>query len=398
VIARIGLWTAFATAHVWAITLGWLWPNQPMGDTYLVYEPWATSALTGGDVMGVDASWVYPPLALAPMIAAKTFVWFSSYSLAWAVLVAACDAVAFAFLLGRGTSRSRRIAAGYWIAFVALLGPIAIFRIDAISVPIALVGLLLAARHPVVAGALVGAATWIKVWPAALVATLVIASRRRWRVVWGGAIVSLAIAAVVVAAGGSENLFSFIAEQDGRGLQIEAVAATPFLFGVGGAVVEYSYEILTFQVAGAGTDAVSAALTPLMAVVVLLVCALGSWRLRGGSPVRLVLPPLAVALVAALIVTNKVGSPQFQSWLVVPILLWIVWDRRRAAGPAALVLVIALLTHGVYPILYQRVLETQTPALIVLAARNLAVVALLAWAVVALWSARVQARSSTLVG
>jgi RsiW-degrading membrane proteinase PrsW (M82 family) len=110
-----------------------------------------------------------------------------------------------------------------------------------------------------------------------------------------------------------------------------------------------------------------------------------------------VLPPLALALVAALIVTNKVGSPQFQSWLVVPILLWIVWDRRRAIAPAVLVLVIAALTHIVYPIVYQRILETQTPALVVLAARNVVLVVLLVWAVAAVWSARVQRTSSTLV-
>lgn len=395
--ARAGLWVAFVAAHAWAITLGWLWPNQPMGDTYLVYEPWATAALTGGGVMGVDSSWVYPPLALAPMIIAKTLVWFSSYSLAWAVLVAVLNAGAFAFLLGRGSSRPRQIAAGYWVAFIALLGPIAIFRIDAISVPIALVGLLLAARHPRVAGALVGAATWIKVWPAALVAALVVSLRSRLNVIWGGAVVSLVIAIVIIAAGGSENLMSFVAEQGGRGLQIEAVAATPFVFGFGGGVIEYSHEILTFQVAGAGTQAVSDALTPVMAVVVLAICGLGAWRTRQGATVVRVLPPLALALVAAFIVTNKVGSPQFQSWLAVPILLWIVWDRRRAKGPAILALVIAGLTHVVYPIVYQQVLLAQTPALLVLAARNIAVVALLVWALVALSSARVQQTSSTLV-
>src|SRR5690606_15103299 len=240
------------------------------------------------------------------------------------------------------------VAAGYWVAFIAVLGPIAIFRIDAVSVPIALIGLLLAARHPYVSGMLLGAATWIKVWPAALVAAVVIALRRRWSIVWGGATVSLAIAAVVAAAGGSAKLFGFIAEQGGRGLQIEAVAATPFLFGLGGGVVEYSFEILTFQVNAEGGEAVSAALTPIMAIVVVAAGLIGAWRVRGGSSVVRVLPPRALALVAALIVTNKVGSPRFQSWLVVPVILWLVWDRRRAAGPAALVLVIALLTHVVY--------------------------------------------------
>lgn len=382
---RVGpVWAAFLLAHAISATLGWLWPNQPMGDTYLVYEPWTELALSGQAIMGITDAWVYPPLALAPMVLAQTLVWFSSYSLAWVVLMTIVDVAAFAVLVGRGASRGRIAAGWFWAAFVVALGPICLFRLDAATVPIAVLGLLAAGRRPRVAGALVGAATWIKVWPAALVAALVIALRRRWDVVIGGAVVSAIIVAVVAFAGGAEHLLGFITTQGSRGLQIEAVAATPFLFGVGDAVVYYDREILTYQVRGDGVVEIAAALTPLMAIAVAAVCALGVWRVRAGSPLVRVLPPLALSLVVALIVFNKVGSPQFQAWLIAPLVLWIAWDRARAWGPALLALAVAALTHVVYPITYHLILAGDTVAVTVLAARNALVVALGVWAVVRL--------------
>ena len=93
-------------------------------------------------------------------------------------MVVLLDAVAFAILLGtRRLARTRRIAAWWWLGFLALLGPIAFGRIDAITVPLAITGLLWAAGRPRVAAALLTIGAWIKVWPAALLVALVVASR-----------------------------------------------------------------------------------------------------------------------------------------------------------------------------------------------------------------------------
>ena len=90
----------------------------------------------------------------------------------------------------------------------------------------------------------------------------------------------------------------------------------------------------------------------------------------------------------ALIVFNKVGSPQFVSWLAVPIVLGL---STAATGrgisfrtPAILALVIAALTQVMYPVLYGQLLALNVAMLLVLSARNLLYVALLVWAVVAL--------------
>lgn len=393
---RAVLWAAFAVVHLLVAVLGWWWPNQPMGDVYLVYEPWSTNALTGHGVVGITEPFVYPILALVPMIAAHGFAWIAGYTVGWAILVTVLDAVAFAVLVGPGRSRPRRWAAWFWLAFLALLGPIAMYRIDAITVPLAVLALLWLARRPAVASALLAAATWIKVWPAALLLAASVVVRRRWTLVIAAVTVSLGVSAFVIAAGGAAHLFGFVTEQTGRGLQIEAPVSAFWLWqsalGIGDAFVYYDRELLTFQVAGAGVDTVAALMTPLLAASVGAVLAIAVVKAaRGAAFVRL-LPPLALALVLVLIVVNKVGSPQFQCWLIAPIAWWIVVDRRAARIPAFVALAIAALTQLVYPLTYGGILAALVGPVALLTVRNALLVVLLVLVVVRL--ARVPVRAA----
>lgn len=385
------LWCAFLLAHVVTAGLGWVYPSQPMGDVVLVYEPWASSAVSGGSVVGVTETWVYPQLALLPMLLTQVLAAplvpllgaSNAYLLAWPVLVTVLDALAFAVLVGRSPSRSHRIAAWFWCAALALLGPIAIYRIDAITVPFAVMGGLWLASRPMIAAALLTAGAWIKIWPGAILLAAVVAGRARVRMLIAAAAVTAAVLATLLLLGADTEIVGFLSEQTGRGLQIEAVAATPFLWLAitGDARIEYSTEILTFQVSASGTDVVTALLTPVMLLVAMAVTAVGAAKaLRGASPARL-LPPLALSLVAALIVTNKVGSPQFHTWLIAPVVLWLIHDHRRAAGAAALVLVLCALTFAVYPLSYDGLLRAQPLPVLLITVRNLLLVALLAHAV-----------------
>lgn len=390
----LALWCAFLVVHVLTAGLGWVYPSQPMGDVVLVYEPWASSALSGGPIVGVTQTWVYPQLALVPMLLAAGLAAplvpllgiSSAYLVGWAVLVTALDAVAFGVLVGRNPTRARRVAAWFWSAALLLLGPIAMYRIDAITVPIAVVGGLWLVARPVVAAALLTIGAWIKIWPGALVVAAVVAARARVRVVLAAVVVTLGVVAVLLLLGADTEILGFLTEQTGRGLQIEAVAATPFLWlAVGGAArIEYSFEILTFQITAPWVDAVAAALTPLMAVAVLGVTAIGAVKaVRGASFARL-FPPLALTVVTVLIVSNKVGSPQFQTWLIAPVLLWIVLDRVRARTPALLVLALCLLTCLVYPLGYDALLRAEVLPVAVLTVRNVLLVVLLVLGVRAL--------------
>ena len=381
------LWCVFLGVHVITALVGWIYPSQPMGDVVLVYEPWATQALSGGPIVGVTETWVYPQLALVPMLLTTMLSMplipllgaSGAFLIAWAVLVTALDALAFRVLVGRAPARSRTTAAWFWSAALLLLGPIAIYRIDAITVPIAVVGGLWLMTRPALAAALLTIGAWIKIWPGVLVVAAIVALRSRLRMLLAAAAVTAGIVVVLVVLGADHELFGFLTEQTGRGLQIEAVAATPFLWlaVVGSARIEYSFDILTFQITAAGVDAVAALLTPLMLVIVAVIAVIGLVKTVRGASFHRLFPPLALALVVALIVSNKVGSPQFQTWLIAPVILWLVLDAARAKVPAMLVLVLCALTCLVYPLSYDALLRAELLPVLVLTLRNVLLVVLL---------------------
>lgn len=380
---RMPLWIAFVLVHAAVGALGFHLPSQPMGDVYNVYEPWSRQALTGEAIVGITQPWVYPQLALVPMVLAWGFSWLGDYTVAWAVLAALCNALGFAVLVGRGRSRGRGAAAWLWLGTILALGPVSLYRLDAITVPLAVVGCLWLVGRPWLAVALLTIGAWIKVWPAALVAAAVIAVRRRLAVVGAAAAVSALTLAVVVLAGGASFAFGFIGDQTGRGLQVEAPVSTVYvwltLLGVPGSTIFYNADIITFEVTGPAVDAVAAVMTPVLALVVVAVAGTGALKAWRGASFAGLFPPLALALVLAFIVTNKVGSPQYMTWLVPPLVLAVVLDRWRWAGPAAVVLFVSGLTQLVYPVMYDRLLVAEPTPVLVLTLRNAALVALFVW-------------------
>jgi hypothetical protein len=388
---RAALWVAFAVVHALLAWLNLVAPGYPMGDVTGVYRVWAETAQHGWLRMGIDTPWVYPILAFAPMTAALAFgsEW---YGQAWLGMVTVLDALAFSVLLGRGRmSLRRRAAAWWWVVFLALLGPIALGRIDAVTVPFAIVGLLWAAGRPRVAATLLTVGAWIKVWPAALVASLVVALRRRSDALVTAVALSVGILGVSLIAGSGLNAFGFVAQQAGRGLQVEAPLAVPWLWWiVGGSdetTIAYDRGILTFQVDGPGTDVAAALTTPLMALGVAAVLAVGIRAAARRAPVVALLPPLALAFTTVLMLANKVGSPQFVTWLAAPVILGIVLGGGRFLTPAALTGSIALLTHVIYPYWYGWLLIANPGFVLLLTLKVVLLFALLAWAVLRVWQA-----------
>lgn len=387
--SRAALWTGFGLVHAALIWLNLAGPGYPLGDVTAVYRHWAENAAHGWLRMGIDAPWVYPILAFAPMTAALAFgsAW---YAQTWLAIVTVLNALAFGVLIGRaGLSRPRRIAAWWWLGFLALLGPIAFGRIDAITVPFAITGLLWAAGRPRVAAVLLTIGAWIKVWPAALVAALVIAARRRLEVLTVAVSLSVGILGVSLLAGAGENAIGFVAEQAGRGLQIEAPLAVGWLWqivaGSKSVRIVYDRQILTFQIDGPGADAAAALTTPLMALGVLVVVLIGIRAVRRGAAFGRLLPPLALSFVVVLMLANKVGSPQFATWLAAPVILGLVLRPARFAVPALVAASIALLTHIIYPYWYGWLLIADPAFVFLLTIKSLLLVVLLVWGIRSLW-------------
>ncbi len=382
---RAVLWTLFVLVHAFVAWLGFALPNEPMGDVYRVYEPWSTQALEGRGIVGIAEAWVYPQLALVPMVLAHAFAWIAGYTIGWALLVTLMDAVAFAVLVGRGRSTGRVVAAGFWLAFVLLVGPVGLYRLDGFTVPIVVLACMWLVGRPWAAALLLAAATWIKVWPAAVLAAAVIAVRRRAALIGGALVVSALTIVAVVVAGGGAHAFGFVTEQATRGLQVEAPIATPYLWGallgIPGFSVYYSFDLLTFQVTGTEIDPVIAAMTPVLVVAMLLIAGLGAVAAVRGVRFVTLFPTLSLALVLGFIVTNKVGSPQYLVWLVPSLVAGLVVRRAVWVAPAVLALLAAALTQLVYPVLYAGILTPAPLAVIVLTLRNLVLIALFVWIV-----------------
>src|SRR6187402_3614665 len=107
---RAALWVAFLLVHALLAGINLWAQGGPMYDVTGVYHRWAELAADGSVRMGIDAPWVYPILAFAPMTLSLAFgpEW---YGQTWLAMVVLPDAAAFSVLLGtRRLSRTRRIA------------------------------------------------------------------------------------------------------------------------------------------------------------------------------------------------------------------------------------------------------------------------------------------------
>lgn len=393
----VGFAVAFVVVHALLWWLTSISANLPLGDVTITYRRWIETGHASGFWVGIHEDWVYPILAIVPM-AAAALGGVGSIGTGWLVLMIVLDAVACGFLW-RFRGLGVRVV-WWWLAFLLALGPIGLGRIDTVATVLALIGVAFVATRPAVASALFTAGAWTKVWPAALVGVLLLLRRGHRRGVVAGALVLTALIVLVdVLYGGAAHLLSFVGQQTGRALQIEAPLATPFMWaaasGAPGAAVYYNQEILTFEVSGAGTHAAAAVSTPLMAVVVVAGVVLALWAVRRGAHRAEAAPLLALLFVAALVATNKVGSPQYIGWFAVPIVWGLVAGRpsaRRFLPVAVAAIPMALLTQVIYPGFYDQVLTVQPWILVVLTLRNALEVAVLVWSVVAIVRLGVRAR------
>jgi len=94
-----------------------------------------------------------------------------------------------------------------------------------------------------------------------------------------------------------------------------------------------------------------------------------------------------LALVCALIVFNKVGSPQFFAWVGAAIAAGLALDDKPKVWliPALLSLVGAIITQLIYPWQYMPFIFGHTWMILLAAGRNLIYVILLVWALLKIW-------------
>jgi hypothetical protein len=383
------LLAGFVTLHVvfLAALLPTILTGSVLGDLPL-YRVWAEQALLNGVWQGIDVAWVYPIGAIVPIVLADA-AGPLLYQLLWFLMTAALNAGTVGILTDWGRAKGGYPAAWFWLLVTLLLSPVGLLRLEGLTAPLVIMGLVLLARRPVVATALLTIATWIKVWPAAVVLAIVATNRRRLRVIVTGAVLSGSVAVAVWLAGGLDHLTGFVTEQTDRALQLEAPVTTPWVWlaaiGHNGTAIYQNHDIATREVSGPGAGAAAAAMTPLMFLVlagifILMLVALR--RRRDPAPLMLL---GSLALVTTFVVLNKVGSPQYLLWIVPVVTVGILHDRAAWRVPAYLAVVISLLTTLVFPVFYLPLVRGDAGAVLLLTLRNGLLVVLLCWSVAALW-------------
>lgn len=379
----------------------------------LLYQDWIHKATASGP--GLSYDWVYPYLAALPMRMSVLVIDVLSTTprignlpnvhaaLAWFPLFATLTLLAILILLITTRGHRRAFAAAWlWIGFMLALGPISWTRIDVIATALAAmsVGLLAAPTYrktlspttqrvlliAAVVLAVVGA--WIKIWPVALVLTLAVVTPPNFTIrlsrtitLITAAATNLAIIAAGILAGGSlQHMLSFVTTQNDRGLQLEGVFSSPWLAGAvsnqPGFSIYLNEAISTYEVKGPGSSSILALLSPLLLLTILLIAALAVRADRRQHPDLFTWVFLATT--TSLIVFNKVGSPQFVSWLAVPLLAGILLSSSRWLTPGVTIFLIAELTR--YSMQYFYLTYNQPLAAALTITRNILEIVLLIYA------------------
>jgi Glycosyltransferase family 87 len=314
----------------------------------------------------------------------------TGYLIIFIAFMMALDA-AFAWMLWRLAGRRRDAAVSFWLIFVFFVGPLCYLRFDMLPAVLAGGALLAARRRPWITGVFTGLGAAIKLWPALLFPAFLAHRPDRKAVTFGFVAVGFGLALMSLIFGGWRRLISPLTWQSDRGLQIESIWATPLMLGRVLRPTEWTLDMSKFnayEVYGAGVSQLLtlsnvATLAGLGMIIVLHVRAL-----RNPEPSAVAVGMVVLATVAIMTVTNKTLSPQYLLWLGGPMAALLILqsgsvDRERVLLRRLVIalLVLAGLTHLVYPLLYNGLLGRHGTSMIIVATlvtavRNLGLVVL----------------------
>jgi hypothetical protein len=281
-------------------------------------------AIEGGALPYGDEELEYPPFSI-PVIVGPALVGegAEAYNEDFEIQMLVVD-LAIVLLLALalpGTARHVIAAlAVYTLGIVALSGivlgasdideaPLALGRFDLWPALLVLAAVLARERgRSATWSALLSAGVALKAYPLALYPALLRGERNLGRVAVAAAIPVVVAAAIVLGFG--DDFGSAIGYHADRGLQIEAVAATPLeIASINDTSAEAEYGSGSFNFVAGGAEAARAISIGLLVCSYALVLWAG-WRTRVSHL------KLATALLAVIVVFSPVLSPQFLFWLL----------------------------------------------------------------------------------
>jgi uncharacterized membrane protein len=304
------------------------------------------------------------------------------------ILLAIGTAAAVFWLARRRWAAESPLNATLLFAGLALAGaPLVVWRFDILPAFLTALALVAyAARRPGWSGLALGFGTLAKIYPAFLVPVFAAAHLFERRVRPAALIcLGAGIAVIVVLAGtflaAGSGAFSFLAYQQDRGVEIEsvkgAIALLSSVFGGPAAQVAFGFGAWQVKSAIIDTLALPEAVFEVVVIVALLAAGWISFArdVRTGGVVRPgTLVRYSLATLLAVILTNKVLSPQYLVWLL-------PFAALLPGRQSLLLLAIVALTTVLYPLTFQSLVTVQTPAVVALNVRNVMLIVFFVWVV-----------------
>lgn len=318
-----------------------------------LYTEWS-GQLAHDHTLPAGQLWQYPPGAAFVLLLPRLGLFAQGYLSCFVAAMLVFDLICFA-LIGLLARREGRDA-GVWVWLLAMpmLRAVPVLRFDPAATAAAIGALVVIHRRPAWFGALAGLGATIKVWPVA-----VLFGEWEWRRLLRACLAAGVAVALVFAVGKIAfhgDPLEFVKEQGGRGLQEEAVAATPWhLRQLVTGEEPFAYPRYGAAELASHPADVTADLLKWVSLAVLI--GIAAWWAARAKAIRAGRDDLKDAVVSRdfvftavllLVTASRVLSPQYMVWLFGLAAVSLTETRTRIARPAWIVIGAAILTTAPY--------------------------------------------------
>lgn len=351
---KIWIWAA-----VWLFTRGLIlshvgfW-NDSTGiqwEDVSIFEEWS-ERLGVQHVLPAQKAWQYPPGAALLMVLPR--LGGAGFGDSFVATMLAFDLIGLVLLGILGRREGSYAGIWVWLLAMPMLRALPVLRFDLVPTVIAMGALVVIHRRPAWFGALAGLGAMVKAWPIALLFGEW--DRRRLLRAGAGAGAAIALVFAISAIAFSGDQLTFLTEQNGRGLQVEAVASLPWhaIQYVTGEEPPIVFRYRAWEIGDQAADTIARLLKWL--TLASLIGAGVWWRARkqairrGRADLKdaVVSRDFIFTVTLLLVVTSRVLSPQYMIWLLGLAAVVLTAATSRLKRPAWTVVAAAILTTSAY--------------------------------------------------
>jgi len=329
------------------------------GDVDL-YNFWAKGLVKG--IFPIDDQmWQYPPLA-GVVFAIPQWL-FGNALTGFIIFMIIFDLLILITLLITGLNRFKLNSsstsinglsgAWFWILWPILMGPLVLTRFDLVPTFFALLGLIVLSNQkirPYLSGFLLGIGALVKLWPMLL---FVIYPKNTIKKV-STSFISTLVLVILFMSTWSVGFTNFLNNQTSRGLQVESIAATPFVLAkLFGANVEYPFRYGSLEVQALYANQIGFLLN-LFTLIVFMILFILNYQNKLNN---LNFFDKALVIVMISIALSRVFSPQFWVWIGGLAALALINKETKLKKVIVLLSISAFITQLIYPGQYVQLLS-----------------------------------------